>query len=64
MSNRIMSKDEIQQALQDRRIDVVAEESGVPYNTVRIAKRDKHWNPQWRTLIALSNYIQGDDDDD
>lgn len=54
----MMTLEQIQAALSDRRIDKVSEATGVPYNTVRHVRDSPTANPTWKTMRALSEYFQ------
>lgn len=51
---------QIRERLADRRLDIVAEATGVPYSTVRSVRDNAEANPTWRTLSALSKYLERD----
>jgi transcriptional regulator with XRE-family HTH domain len=53
----MMTIDEIRAALQDRRLTVIAAQTGLHYNTVSAIKRGEQTNPQYDTLIKLSTYL-------
>ena len=48
---------QIQARLADRRIDKVAEATGLHYNTVRNIREGVTGNPSWRVVKALSDYL-------
>ena len=54
----MMSLEQIRDALKDRRIDIVARAAGVHPNTVRDLRDNPKANPTWRTLDALSRYLE------
>ena len=59
----ILSIEEIREKLSDRIILIVAERTGVHHNVIyRIQKGESL--PRYSTLIKLSNYLQGDDNND
>ena len=51
-----MTLEEIQEALKDRRVGVVAKETGIHRNTV-INIRDGKTDPQNSNLVKLSEYL-------
>lgn len=53
-----MTLEEIKKALQDRRINIVAEETGLHYNTIRNIRDGKNKNPTYFVVTALSNYLE------
>ena len=54
----MMTLEDIRAALKDRRVDLVAEATGVHYNTVRQIRDNPDANPTWRTMEALSLYLE------
>lgn len=54
----MMTLQDISQALQDRRLERVAEVTGLHYNTVREIRDNPHCNPTWRVLKALNDYLE------
>jgi hypothetical protein len=52
-----MTLEQIRTALQDRRIDKVAEATGLHYNTVRYIRDNKSANPTNRVMLLLSDYL-------
>lgn len=54
----MMTLDQIKKALRDRRLQVVAEATGLHYNTLRAVRDDPDVNPTYKVLIALSTYLQ------
>jgi hypothetical protein len=55
----MLTLEQIRHALQDRRIDIVSEATGLNYGTVRKIREGTNTNPGWKTLQALSNYLEG-----
>ena len=55
----MMTIEAIRLALRDRRISMVAEATGLHYNTIRGIRDNKVANPSYRVLKALSNYLEG-----
>jgi hypothetical protein len=55
----MLTLNEIRQALQDRRVGMVAEATGLHYNTVRQIRDGVSNAPSYRTISALSDYLQG-----
>lgn len=53
----MMTIDEIRAALQDRRLTVIAAQTGLHYNTISAIKRGDQTNPQYDTMIKLSTYL-------
>ncbi len=54
----MLTPNDIQEALQDRRLDKVSEATGVHYNTIRAIRDNPNSNPTWRVLKALSDYLE------
>lgn len=50
---------EVQKALQDRKLSVVAEATGIHPNTLSMLRRGEQENPTLKTLKALSDYFNG-----
>ena len=53
----IMSLEELRDALQDRRLDVVSRATGIHANTLGKIKRGEQQNPKLSTVEALSEYF-------
>lgn len=54
----MMTLGEIRDALQDRRVDKVADATGMHYNTVREVRDNENANPTWRVMKALNDYLE------
>ena len=54
----MLTLDQIRQRLQDRRIDAVAQATGLHYNTVRDVRSNPDANPTHRVIRALSDYLE------
>jgi len=48
----------IKRRMEDRRIDKVAEATGLHPNTIRDVRDNPNANPTWRTVSALSAYLK------
>lgn len=55
----MMTIQEIRLALRDRRISMVAEATGLHYNTIKSVRDKTAANPSYRVLKALSDYLEG-----
>jgi len=55
-----MKISELRLMLQDRRLSVVAEKTGVHYNTLRSIRDDDSANPTARVVDALTKYLCSD----
>jgi hypothetical protein len=53
----MMTLEQIQAALADRRPAMVAEATGLHYNTVRSVRDNPQANPTYAVLRALSDYL-------
>lgn len=53
-----MNIHEIRKQLQDRRLSVVQEKTGLHYNTLKSIRDSDNANPTLRTIQALSDYFQ------
>jgi transcriptional regulator with XRE-family HTH domain len=54
----MLTLEEIRQRLFDRRLNVVAEATGLHYNTVRNIAIGHNTNPTYGVLKALSDYLE------
>ena len=55
----MMYLEQIREMLADRRLSLVAEATGLHYNTVRAIRDDPEANPTYKAVKALSDYLQG-----
>ena len=55
----MMYLEQIRAMLADRRLSLVAEATGLHYNTVRAIRDDPDANPTYKAVKALSDYLQG-----
>lgn len=55
----MLTLDQIVSGLEDRNLKIVSEKSGVNYLTVTKIANGSQTNPQYRTLKALSDYLEG-----
>lgn len=53
----MMTLEQIKQALRDRRPGIVAEATGLHFNTVRDVRDNPDANPTYKVLRALSDYL-------
>ena len=51
--------EQIKALLADRRLSLVADATGLHYNTVRAIRDDPDANPTYKAVKALSDYLQG-----
>jgi len=54
----MLTLQQIRQQLQDRRLSVVSERTGLHPNTLRDIRNNADCNPSHRVLAALSDYIR------
>ena len=54
----MMLLEDIQEALKDRKIKMVAEATGLHYNTVRQLASSPDANPTYKVVKALSDYLE------
>lgn len=55
----MLDLEQIREMLADRRIDIVASETGLGYTTVREVRCGMQDNPTYKTVKALSDYLEG-----
>ena len=55
----MMTLEEVREQLLDRRIDMVADATGLHYSTVYDVRSGKNKNPTYSTIKALSDYFEG-----
>jgi len=54
----MMTLESIRKALKDRRVSMVAEATGLHYNTVRDVRDNDRANPTYKVVKALSDYLE------
>jgi hypothetical protein len=54
----MLTLQQIRQQLEDRRLSVVSERTGLHPNTLRDIRNNADCNPSHRVLAALSDYIE------
>lgn len=57
-----MTLPSIRDALKDRRLQVVADATGIHYNTLKNIRDNPKANPTWEVLRAVSDYLGGGQD--
>ena len=55
---KMLTLEQIRAALYDRRVDVVAQATGLHYNTVFKVRSGENENPTYRVIKALSDYFE------
>jgi len=53
----MMTLEEIRGMLQDRRVSIVAEATGIHFNTIRDIRDNKDANPTYRVMTKLAEYL-------
>ena len=53
----MMKLEDIRSLLQDRRVVVVAEATGIHFNTIREIRDNKDANPTYRVITKLADYL-------
>lgn len=53
----MMALEDIRSLLQDRRVSVVAEATGIHFNTIREIRDNKDANPTYRVITKLTEYL-------
>jgi len=53
-----MNIEDIRKALEDRRLDRVAEATGIHRNTLGAIRSGRNVNPSWRTVKTLAEYLR------
>jgi len=54
----MMTLEAIREALQDRRLLMLAEATGVHYNTIKNVRDNQYGNPSYKVMKALSDYLE------
>jgi len=55
----MMTLEQIRYALSDRRLMIVAEATGLHYNTVKDIAKRRTINPSYVAVKAISDYLEG-----
>jgi N-acetylmuramic acid 6-phosphate (MurNAc-6-P) etherase len=55
----MMTLEEIKTQLQDRRVDIVAQATGLHYNSVQRIRSGANSNPSYNVMKLLSDYLEG-----
>ena len=55
---KMMTLEQIKEALKDRRAGMVAKSTGLHYNTVRDIRDNDNANPTYKVMKALSDYLE------
>lgn len=54
----MLTLEEIKEALQDRRLQIVSDATGLHYNTLRDIRDNQDANPSYKTMKAVSDYLE------
>jgi len=55
----MMKLEDIRTQLKDRRVSMVAHETGLHFNTIRALRDDEDANPTYKVMQALTKYLEG-----
>jgi hypothetical protein len=55
----MLTVEEIKERLQDRRIPIVSEATGLSYPTIQKIRDGESDNPSYKTMQRLSEYLEG-----
>ena len=58
----MMKLEDIRNLLQDRRVSMVAKETGIHFNTIRDIRDNEGANPTYRVMTKLTEYLEGSND--
>jgi hypothetical protein len=56
---KMLTLEMIREMLQDRRVPLVADATGLHYNTIRQIRDTPEANPTYKVVKALSDYLEG-----
>lgn len=60
----MLTLEQMRQQLQDRRLQMIADATGIHYNTLRIIRDEPDANPTYKIIEQLSAYLEGTLDKD
>lgn len=55
----MLTLEQIRTLLKDRRVSIIAKETGIHFNTIRDIRDNEHANPTYRVITKLSEYLNG-----
>lgn len=55
----MLTLEQIKQQLQDRRLQMISDTTGIHYNTLKTIRDDANPNPTYRVIEQLSAYLEG-----
>lgn len=55
----MMKLEDIRGLLKDRRVSIVAKETGIHFNTIREVRDNQDANPTYRVMTKLTEYLEG-----
>jgi len=54
----MMKLEEIRELLKDRRVSMIAEATGIHFNTIREIRDNKNANPTYKVMTKLTDYLE------
>jgi transcriptional regulator with XRE-family HTH domain len=54
----MMKLDEIRELLKDRRVSMIAEATGIHFNTIREIRDNENANPTYKVMTKLTDYLE------
>jgi transcriptional regulator with XRE-family HTH domain len=54
----MMKLDEIRELLKDRRVSMIAEATGIHFNTIREIRDNENANPTYKVMTKLTVYLE------
>lgn len=53
-----MKLEDIRELLKDRRVSIIAESTGIHFNTIREIRDNENANPTYRVMTKLTDYLE------
>jgi transcriptional regulator with XRE-family HTH domain len=54
----MMKLEEIRELLKDRRVSMIAEATGIHFNTIREIRDNENANPTYKVMTKLTDYLE------
>jgi hypothetical protein len=54
----MMKLEDIRGLLQDRRVSMIAEATGIHFNTIREIRDNENANPTYKVMMKLTDYLE------
>ncbi len=54
----MMKLEDIRELLKDRRVSIIAESTGIHFNTIREIRDNENANPTYRVMTKLTDYLE------